>query len=216
MSGTEFVTVQATAVLRVQPGAGARPRALGLVAEAVRALAEGRDGQVPAVVELLEADVSRGFLPLNRFVRVQAHDLEYVLAHIADEMGDGPRPVREHWRLPLLLESLRRLEVAAGFVHDGGDALFLRQPVHTDDTPGLVTDSAPEDVGLAEPVHTDSTPAIVAPSRESAIVTAMNVLAREGLLADVATSPGGDTQRVNQVAVILETLYDQALAAGNE
>lgn len=44
-------------------------------------------------------------------VSVHRGDLEYLLAHVADEMHGHPDPA--HWRLPLLTETLERLQQAA-------------------------------------------------------------------------------------------------------
>lgn len=44
-------------------------------------------------------------------VMVRRSDLEYVLAHVADEIHGHPDP--SHWRLPLFAEALERLNAAA-------------------------------------------------------------------------------------------------------
>jgi hypothetical protein len=43
-------------------------------------------------------------------VEVRRFDLEYLLAHVADEMNGHPDPA--HWRLPLLTQALERLQQA--------------------------------------------------------------------------------------------------------
>lgn len=45
-------------------------------------------------------------------VPVVRGDLEYVLAHVADEIHGNPDPA--HWDLPLFREALGRLRTAAG------------------------------------------------------------------------------------------------------
>ena len=52
-------------------------------------------------------------------VTVKRADLEYLLAHYADEVHGTPVPDREHWRLPLLGEACARL---AGALAAAGSA----------------------------------------------------------------------------------------------
>ena len=55
-------------------------------------------------------------------VTVARADLEYLLAHYADEVHGTPVPDREHWRLPLLGEACARLAGALAATGTTGSA----------------------------------------------------------------------------------------------
>jgi hypothetical protein len=60
----------------------------------------------------VDADLDRGLdavLVMGHLVIVRRDDLEYLLAHVADEVYGTPRPDRSHWQLPLLNEAIARL-----------------------------------------------------------------------------------------------------------